>query len=82
MFFASLRLPANSRISLNTAPHLPLTLGLTPPLIKDTAEPPGWLVLIRGLVEPAQLKKRNTQKVPILAAFERQAEESKCNDCH
>ncbi|HOI92825.1 MAG TPA: hypothetical protein PLK28_20150, partial [Candidatus Rifleibacterium sp.] len=57
MFFASLRLPANSCISLNTAPHLPLTLGLTPPLIKDTAEPPGWLVLVRKLVELAEERK-------------------------
>lgn len=53
-----------------------------PPLIKDAAEPPGWLGAMRGLVEPAQPKKRKTQKVPILAASERPAENCWCNDCH
>jgi len=47
----------------------------SPPLIKDTAEPPGWLGAMRKPVEPAQLKKRKNQNAPILAASECLAEE-------
>jgi len=40
----------------------PSLLGFQPPLIKDTAEPPGWLVLVRGLVELTKLKiKRSAE---------------------
>jgi len=41
----------------------------SPPLIKDAAEPPGWLVLVRGLVEPAKQKKKKSAESSYSSRF-------------